>query len=194
MKAFVHLHSPGMNPCTLEKKAYAAASTSWLCTSCGSPRPSVGAINVQIQEERPAELPITFVNGCGVVLVHRDLLEMLGAVTIKADLLVGKVGSPAGKLSDWMTVRGRRRVIIRGSQNVTYRRCESCGRHVYFATGERYLFPTPEGESLIYESDLYGLVVEPSVVAGRPLSRWPRLGVEVLKVLSEPRDSLGEFR
>jgi hypothetical protein len=191
---FVHLHPTGMNVCTLEKSAYAEALETWLCTGCGAPKPSVGAVDVQIQEERPANEPITFVNGCGIVLVRRDFLQLLGAAHVKADLLLGEVSGPSGKgISDWVTVRGRQRVIVRGSSNVSYRCCESCGRHVYFAMGARYLFPAPTGSVSIYESDLYGLVVASSVLEGISLSNWPKVGVESLKVLPKPKDSLGEL-
>lgn len=191
---FDHLHPTGMNPCALEKSAYAEAVETWLCTGCGAPKPSVGAVDVQIQEERPADEPITFVNGCGVVLARRDFLRLLGTSRVEADLLLGKVSGPSGKvISDWVTVRGRQRVIVRGSSNVSYRRCESCGRHVYFAMGARYLFPAPAGSVSIYESDLYGLVVASSVLEGISLSNWPKLGVESLKVLPRPKDSLGEL-
>jgi hypothetical protein len=191
---FVHLHPTGMNPCTLVKSAYAAAIETWLCTGCGAPKPSVGAVDVQIQEERPADAPIAFVNGCGVVLARRDFLLLLGTARVQADLLLGEVSGPSGKvMPDWATVRGRRRAIIRGSKNVSYRRCESCGRHVYFAMGSRYLFPAPVDGASIYESDLYGLLVAPNVLEGISLSSWPMLGIESLKVLPRPKDSLGEL-
>lgn len=183
-----------MNPCTLEKSAYARAIGTWLCISCGAPKPSVGSVDVQIQEQCPVDLPITFVNGCGVVLVHRDFLAMLGTDRVRADLLLGAVAGPSGDVTrQWVTIRGRRRVIVRGSENVSYRRCELCGRQVYFAMGARYLYPAPPSGRSIYESDLYGLVVESDVLDGVSLSGWPMLGVESLQVVPNPKDSLGEL-
>lgn len=191
---FVHLHPTGMSPCTLEKRAYAEAVETWLCTGCGAPKSAVGAIDVQIEEEQPANEPITFVNGCGVVLARSDFLQLLGEARVQADLLLGKVSASSGKvISNWVTVRGRHRVIVRGSKNVSYRCCESCGRHVYFAMGARYLSPSPAGKASIYESDLYGLVVASSVLEGVSFRNWSKLGIENLKVLPKPKDALGDL-
>ena len=191
---FVHLYPTGMSPCTLEKSAYAEAIETWLCTGCGTPKPSIGRIDVQIQESQPDDVPLTFVNGCGVVIARRDFVAVLGSERVQADLMLGTVRGPSGKaMSDWVTARGRRRLIVRGSKNVSYRRCGSCGRHVYFAMGVRYLFPAPTVGVSIHESDLYGLVVTPDVLDGVSLARWPKLGVEKLMVLSRSKDSLGDL-
>ena len=191
---FIHLHPTGMSPCTLEKSTYAEAVEAWLCTGCGAPKPLIGPIDVQIQEDCPSDVPLTFVNGCGVVIARHDFVAALGAGRVQADLMLGTVRGPSGKeMSDWVTIRGRRQLIVRGSKNVSYRRCESCGRHVYFAMGGRYLFPTPVAGVFIHESDLYGLVVTPDVLEGMSLTRWPKLGVEKLRVLSQPKDSLGDL-
>lgn len=191
---FIHLHPTGMSPCTLEKSTLAQARETWLCVGCGAPKPLSGAVDVQIQEEQPEDVPLTFVNGCGVILARRDFLDVLGHARVKVDLLLGVVKGPSGKvIADWLTVRARNQVIVRGSKNVSYRCCEICGRHVYFAMGSRYLFPAPIAGASIYETDLYGLLVTSDVIDGVPLKMWPRLGVERLRVLAHPKDSLGDL-
>jgi hypothetical protein len=183
-----------MSPCTLQKSAYAEAIKTWLCASCGAPKPSIGAIDVQIQESRPTGEPLTFVNGCSVVVGRRDFVVAVGRNYVLTDLMLGKVINASGEVvPDWVTVRGRRRLIVRGSKNVSYRRCESCGRHVYFAMGDRYLFPAPKRGVTIYESDLYGLVIPTDAINGVSLDRWPQLGIEKLQVLPSSKDSLGEL-
>lgn len=191
---FIHLHPTGMSPCTLDKSALAQAKETWLCSGCGAPKPSVGSIDVQIQEDRPEDVPLTFVNGCGVILARRELVDALGLANVQANLLLGSVTGPTGeKVTDWLSIRARHRVIVRGSKNVSYRCCDVCGRHVYFAMGGRYLFPAPPADASICETDLYGLLVTPEVVDSVALARWPKLGVEKLRVLAKPKDSLGEL-
>lgn len=113
---------------------------------------------------------------------------------VQRDLYLGNVFGPNGNvLDDWVTFRGRHRVIVRGSKNVSYRKCNVCGRHVYFAMGSRYLFPQPTSDASIQESDLFGLVVTPQVMARVTVSRWPNLGVEELKVAENPKDALPEL-
>lgn len=193
---FAHLYPVGVNPCTLEKNAYSKARATWLCPGCAAPKPGVGPVDLQIQEERPDDEPLAPVSGCGVMLARRDFLQTLGKEQIQADLMLGEVTGPSGKaMSDWSTVRGHRRLIVRGSEHVSYRRCELCGRHVYFAMGERYLFPSPRAGVGIFESDLYGLLIAANVVVPAATSiRWPKLGVEMLKVLDRPKDSLDGLR
>jgi hypothetical protein len=190
---FIHLHPIGMNATALEKDACEVAARTWLCTGCNAPKPSTGAIDVHIQEKRPGDGPLTFVSGCLVIIAHRDLLETLHPDHVNADLMLGAVRNTSGKvLPDWATVRSRRRVIVRGSEHVGYRRCQVCNRHVYFAMGKPYLFPAPAGDIFIHESD-GGLVIRPETVDKRDLEGWPKLGVDNLKVLPEPRDGLGEL-
>jgi hypothetical protein len=183
-----------MNPCTLEKGSLALARESWLFPKCGAPKPWVGSVDVHIQGDRPGDAPLTFVNGCGVILAHRDLIAALKQAYAQADLLLGSVKDSAGQaITDWLSVRSRHRVIVRGSKNVSHRRCDECGRHVYFAMGGRYLYPAPPAEASISETDLYGLLVTPNVLDGVVLSRWSKLGVEKLRVAAQPKDSLGEL-
>jgi hypothetical protein len=191
---FVHLHQTGLNSCTLDKRTHDAAVRAWLCTGCNAPRPSVGAINIQIQEDRPPNVPITFIYGYGVILAHTNLIERLDFESVRRDLLLGEVRDSSGSLlNGWVTVRGRRRLIIRGTKHVSHRVCDSCGRHVYFAMGMRYLFPSPASDASIFESNLFGLVVSASILEKTSLRRKSGFGMEVLRALPQSRDSLGEL-
>lgn len=191
---FFHIYSTGMNPCTLEKRAYAEAYNTWLCVGCGAPRPGTGSINVLLQEKEPADSPITFVNGCGVIIVRKDFLFILGSDRIENDLLLGNVvGAGGALLPEWVTARGRKRLVIRGDKNVSYRECDACGRHVYFAMGSRYLYPEPSTEFSIFESDLYGFIVPVRVFNDSITEHWPDLEIERLPALPESKDSLGDL-
>jgi hypothetical protein len=190
---FAHLYPTGMSPCTLQKEAYAEALNTWLCGDCGAPKPTVGAISVQIQEEEPHDSTLTFISGCGVLLARSAFLKMLGQERVQADLMLGAVNGPSGKISThWVTVRGRRRLIVRGSKNVSYRRCGACGRHVYFAMGTHYLYPEPTAGVSIHESDL-SLVVTSNILKGISLDRWSKVGIDNLAVLPKPKDGLGDL-
>jgi hypothetical protein len=191
---FYHLHSTGIEPCSMTKDAYERARATWLCPGCAAPKPGTAAVDVHIQEKAPSEKPLSFANGCGVPLANREFLLSLGTDVVQRDLYLGKVFGPRGNvLDDWVTFRGRRRVIVRGSKNVSHRQCNVCARHVYFAMGSRYLFPPPGSDASIHESDLFGLVVTPELAARVTVNRWPKLGVEELKVVEKPKDALPEL-
>jgi hypothetical protein len=191
---FIHLHPVGSDCCTLEKSANPKEVEAWLCLECGTCKPSLSPVDVRIQESSP-QGSITFVNGYGITIVKRDFLEALGLERVKPYLAIGTVYGRSGELMpDWVTVRARHRLIVRGSKNVSYRDCKTCGKQFYFAMGQRYLYPAPPPGVPLFESDLCGLIVSPEMLDGVPLSRWRKLGIEKLKVLLQPKDSLGELR
>src|SRR5262245_24096117 len=98
---FTYLHPIGMGVCTLEQDPNAPGTLTWPCPGCGSPKPSVGAVDVDIQERRPRDAPMTFIQGHMIILAHRDLLETLRPEHVKTDLMLGVVRNSAGKvLSD----------------------------------------------------------------------------------------------
>ena len=128
----------------MSKAAYEEARLSWLCRGCLTPKACYTGIDVQLQQVPPLESDLNFVNGCGLGVARTDLLAKIGADVVKRDLYLGSVYGPGGDLiGDWSTFHGRHRLVIRGSRHVSFRKCEDCGRVVYFGMGKRYLFPMP---------------------------------------------------
>lgn len=191
---FYHFHSTGTDPCSMAKDAYERARATWLCVGCTAPKPGTKAVDVHIQEKMPAEPSLTFVNGCGVPIANREFLMSLGIDLVQQDLYLGKVFGPTGDVfTNLVTFRGRRQIIVRGSKNVSYRQCDVCGRSVYFAMGNRYLYPQPAADVSIFESDLFGLVVASEAMERIKINQWRKLGVEELKVTEKPQDGLSKL-
>lgn len=189
---YFSIHANTMNPCFLTHEALAEARQTWMCSGCASPKQYAKILDVFLQERRPADKPLNLVYGAGIPLVHRELLELLGDDAVQHDLYLGRVIGVHGKeLTDWVTARGRRQVIVRGSKEASCRVCEQCGRTLYFAQGNRFLYPQPPGDTTIFESDLCGFVV-PKRIADRVATKtWRRLRIEPLPVLDPPPDGLG---
>lgn len=191
---FYHLQSSTMAPCSIDKDAYAQARKTWLCEGCCTPKPEQREIDCRIQETRPTDEPLNFVNGCGVPLVCKRFLSELGDDVAMRDLYLGCLYGPDGQpIEDWLTFRGRRRIIVRGSRNVSYRKCSECGRSVYFAMGKRYLYPEPPHDVSIFESDLFGLVLPESVFGRVRFHKWENVTIDRLEVLDFPQDSLDDI-
>lgn len=194
MNEFIHFHPAGLDCCTLDTSEFADGIPPWCCSGCHTPKPDVGVVHIRIQEKVPPSSPFSFVQGAGLVMIKKDFLEKLNPEYVAADLLIGSVDAPSGeKISNWVTVRGRHRVIVRGTKNITYRRCDICGRQLYFAQGQRYLFPTPPGNVSIFESVFASLIIRRNAFDGELPKRQRGLGIERLEVFAAPKDGLGEL-
>lgn len=183
-----------MRPCTMSVASAAAARRDWLCSGCNHPRPDVGPVDVTVQDPGPEDPPINFVFGFGIPVVEKAFIESFEVGPIANDLILGKVFREDGAaLSDWLTVRGRQSLIVRGTTNVSHRTCSECGRNVYFAMGPRYLFPSPPSQHEIFVSDLSGLIVSEGLLRKLALNKWPKLMVDELPVLDSPRDGIEDL-
>ena len=190
-ETYYHLSAAGMDACTMQKDYYEAARLTWLCTGCAAPKPDVRELDAHIEDDEPPSSPLSFVMGCGLPLARKDFLFAFGREEVARDLYLGKVFSDDGSLlEDWVTFRGRYRLIIRGVENVSYRKCDECGQHAYFAMGERYLCPDPPRDASIFESHLFGLVATPELFERITLDERYMLDIERLQVLQEPKDGL----
>lgn len=180
-----------MSPCALTKTAYLAAQNSWLCSGCGHPRPNTPNIDVTLQEFE-VDGQLNFVSGCGIPLARTSFLDVFGESRVSRDLYIGRVLGPDGSpLKEWMTFRGKRGLIVRGTRHASHRVCVQCGRNLYFAMHPRYLFPVPADDAELFESDLFGLIVRDCLAATLHISKdFKGILQERLKVLEKPKDGL----
>lgn len=190
---FYHIYSATMEGCSLTKEADAEARRSWLCAGCRSPKPGVGAIGVQIRSS-PGKEPLNAVVGWGVPIISKSLLDVLGNELVQRSLYLGHVYGPDGKeLAEWATFRGKNRLIVRGSKHAGVRRCEECGRDVYFAMDKKCLYPAPPPGVELFESDMCGLVLSEEVFYRSGVAKRRGIWIDRLGVAKVPSDSLGEL-
>jgi hypothetical protein len=189
---FYHIQSTTTTPCSLAKEEYTRAIEDWLCSGCTTHRPGDTGIDIQIQETVPANPPMNFVSGTGIGLAKLSFLESLGLEAIQQGLRLGNLFGPDRKsLDDWVTFRGLRRLIVRGSRSVSWRRCSTCGRVVYFAMGKRYLYPKPDDNTGVFESDLFGIIIRADLVRNLQIDKEPNLRIDELRVPKVAADGLG---
>lgn len=179
-----------MAPCNLEDDFYREARRTWLCNGCSAPNPSVGRIDVRLSEPQINGV-LNFVFEAEVSLARLSVLLSLGQERVHRDLHLGKVWGPDGEeLSEWVTCRGRQRLIVRGTKNVTHRVCSVCGRNVYFAMPPWYLYPAPGEGAEIFETNLCGLMTTDSIARKAGIAKQRGVVVDRLQILKEPRDGL----
>ena len=192
LRQYVYLGPLSMNPCFLTRNARDEAARTWACAGCLKPKWGVKAVDVRLQDRRPRDKPLNFVYGEGVPLVHRELLELIDADIVSRDLYIGRVFGKGGRVvDDWVTARGRRRVVLRGIDDAGFRTCDNCGRMLYGAQGKRFLFPAPPADATIYGTHLAGFVIPLEICARLRAKRWRRLHFEKLPILDPPPDGLG---
>lgn len=192
---YFHLGTLTKDPCFQLPQAHAEAMRTTLCVGCAHPRPDTKAVDVWLQEDRsPKNPPLNFLYGCGIGLIHRELLELFPPAEIGRDLHLGRVHNRFGDVcSEWHTFHGRRKVIFRGSKDAEYRTCEVCGRNIYHARGRPFLFPAPSKDAEIFSSNLSGLVVLPEVAERVTARRWRKVSIEEMPVLDPPPDGFGDL-
>jgi hypothetical protein len=152
---------------------------------------NVGIV-VHIQNDRPAGV-LSAVAGHGVPLIRRDALPVLGERNVSEQLVLGRVFNKFGQeIENWATFRARMRLIVRGTKNVGFRKCDLCGRSIYFAMGKRYLCPMPKEPERLFESHLRGLVLPEKIyiTAESEIKKWRGIQLDRLSVLDLPRDGL----
>ena len=194
MTTYYHIYSSGLEAVSMEQEAYTIARQTWLCTGCLYPKPGHGPIDATLEDFSPGDWSMSFVNGCGLPIARKDMLACFGDARVRQDLQLGRVVGPDGTpFEEWVTFRGRHKIIVRGTKNVAFRQCEECGRNIYFAMGSRYLYPDPPLGSVLLESDLLGLVMPEYVFDEVDIRRWKGLAVNRLPVLSKPKDGLVEL-
>ena len=193
---FHHLYSQSMHPLEMVEEHYQQALQTWMCPACKSPRPGTGAIDVTVENQGlRSRTALNLVMGPGVAIARREVLFTLGVERVSRDLHVGKVLRRSGTpVEDLVTFRGKRSLLVRGRNHVSYRRCSECGRLIYFSMiGDRYLHGLPPRGSEIFGSQLWGLIFSDDIAKGLDLRRWERVTHEVLPVLDIPLDGLGDI-
>ena len=190
---FYHIYSATMDGCDLTKEADADARRSWLCTGCNSPKPGVGAIDVRISA-LPGKEPLNAVVGWGVPMASKAFLDAIESDLVQRELYLGRVYGPDGtERTEWATFRGKHRLIVRGIKHAGVRRCNECGRDVYFAMDKKYLYPSPPPGVSLFESHMCGLVLTEDVFFRTGIEKWSGLWVDKLSVADVPSDSLGDL-
>ncbi len=190
-KIYYHIYSGTKDPCCITDKSYPKAKITWICPGCNYPKQDILAVDIELENERIDNCPLNFVQGCGLPIVNTKFLFSLGKDAIEQNFYLGKVFMANGLLlDDWVTFRGKRKILIRGSKNVSSRQCEQCGRNVYYAAGTRYIYPEPDSDSILFESDLSGLVLPENLFDKIDLSLWEKLIIDKLPVLASPKDGL----
>jgi hypothetical protein len=192
MTTLYHLKSSTMSPCSMDKGEYAKALETWLCQGCASPKIGSGAIDVVLRNS-PQKIPLNFVSGIGVGIVSETLLNALGMEMVEPYLLLGTAKGPDRRpIEGFRTFRGKHRMIIRGDERSSYRKCEVCGRDIYFPMGKKYIVGQIP-DTPIYQSQYNQLIVTEELYKRISGTKWKKVSIEKLENYTKPLDLKSDF-
>jgi hypothetical protein len=179
----------------LGKEGYAQAKQSWLCGGCARVKPGFREIDVTVQNEKLGNATMNSIMGTDIGVARQEFLFSFGDEIVRRDLYLGRLFREDGiQFQELVTFRGKRRLIIRGRKDVTYRICDRCKRILYYAGfGGGYLYPAPPPGQTIFQSDLCGIVVPEELFRRIDLRKWRMITHEKLAIISPPPDGLGEL-
>ncbi len=163
------------------------------CKECFQVWEEIEAIDVVIDdwEYLNPRVPFTFFEQPMLPVVHSSFLDCFRPDLVARDLYLGRVYIGKGVLQpDWFTVRSRHRLIVRGTEHVSLRWCEACGRPVYYASAGFFLYPEPAVDVAYFTNDA-DFVVRPDCVDIRRLRKMRRVALEEIPVVDAPLDGYG---
>lgn len=186
---------------TTENTAVAASGRveEWLCQgrpkSWPHPRKGLGSADVHLAEDIYSKGGLNAVYGLRLGLIRVDLLEAFGASLFAEWFALGRVFGPSGDLiPDWKTYRGKRRIIIRGTKNVNWQRCEMCGAIQYSSWGGRdFLWPEPDPTVPIFDDNGLRLVFREDIANAIFKQRFSGVKLRKIDVARAPLDGLPEL-
>lgn len=164
------------------------------CPQCRRPCNHNAPAEMIVDDYALRPSPITAAAYDGVTFAKKSLLALIEIDDISRYLHVGAVQTFEGKLlEDWVYLYGVDRIIIRGTREAGFRTCPGCGRTLYSSQGPEYLYPAPDENVPIFQTDLCGILIDSRYLdrSRLPKARW--LGSKIIKIADRPRDGLGEF-
>ena len=191
MMEYVHIYSKSEVLCEMNGDTFDEATASWLCKDCFMPLAGVSIPEIRIIKDTLGNAPLSALSDSNLAVLRNDLFTAIEPYCGREFEVVKLLDESGSLIEDFQIVRPRNEAFVRGTSNVSFRRCEGCGRGLYYASGKRYLCPTPPPNWSIIGSDLAGLLFKKELFE-RIAFPFPKkhTAIEVLQVKETPLDGL----
>ena len=162
------------------------------CDGCGDFFGDVCPVNVRVQNVSSGRHGLNLVQGLfDLGVIKKRLLDALDDRVVR-QFVLGQVSTEDGRiLSDVVTFRIRKRIIVRGVRNASVRYCSKCGAACYFAMGRQYLYPKPDRDAVVFSSGDGGIVIREDYFTPSKIPKLPGVRIVALEVADVPCDGLG---
>jgi hypothetical protein len=134
---------------------------------------------------------MNFIRETHTQIISTAFLSALGEAA-SSELETQVLLDPQGQsVTDYVSIRARKRILVRGNHKSIARKCSTCRRQLYSARGRRYVLQDDVAEGDLFES-LTGLVLSETLYQSVVTQiKLRRVGILKLSVQQAPRDGLG---
>jgi hypothetical protein len=190
MTTIYHLNTSSPTPCMLVEEHPDDVIRSDMCLECYELLPTI-PLPVFELAYTPEAASLNFIRGAGVQIMSREFLRGLGE-SAEAELETQMLLDARGhEMVGFVSVRARRKVLVRGNKESTARKCSACGRQLYGPKGRWYVLQREVEQGDLFGSQ-FGFVLSDTlydkVTAAMKLRK---VGVTKLRVRDLPIDGLG---
>jgi hypothetical protein len=186
---YFYIHSGSLDACTVDSDRFDYTPFA-LCSQCQSASTLSGPVELHLQNTRFSRSPIKCVQQLADVgVISREFTDAMPSTAVSQCLILGTVYGGNGNRTDrWHSFHSPFSITVRGTKHVTFRTCPECGRHLYFAVGDRHLCPAPPKEIPIFHAGYGTLVVNSDVFNTINGFVKGKLYATALTVCESPRD------
>lgn len=195
-KIFYLISDPSQNIPEADNNWIEELKNKEIICSCGNVIPP-SPIDIYLSEKfRKNFAPLTAVIGVNIQILRKDLMSILEINNIEKMFFIGDVYDVNKKKSeDYISMVPKKVVPIRGGKESSCKRCEQCGRVMYFPLplNNWYILKNDIPNLPLFPSTLYGIIIDELKYKELKLSGIKKIGYDKLKVLNKAIDGYDSF-
>lgn len=191
---YYYLSSPSMSSAESDKSWFEKFKADHpTCAGCSAHQDEWGAVDAVVSY-MPKGRHFGGLRADDIGFMSRDLLACFSDQEIARGLHVGRLLDTNGnELERYCTVRGKHSLTVRGDDQSEYRKCEVCGRDVYFPITRFYILPhSIARQEPIYEA-ASGFAVNEEIYKRISSKRWRGARIDPLPLRDKPIDGMPDL-
>jgi hypothetical protein len=190
MTTFYHLTSLAPTPCILVEEYPAGVIRTDICPGCYELLPTVPLPVFELAYP-PEAASLNFIREASIRVMSTEFLRVLGEIA-EAELETQVLLDPQGhQIAGFMSVRAKRKVLVRGNRESTARKCNTCGRQLYYPKGRWYVLQREVEQGDLFGSQFGFVLTDTLYDKVTAAMKLRKAGVLKLRVRDLPVDGLG---
>jgi hypothetical protein len=185
------IDSTTSDACEVSHSLRAEANKTWLCPGCLTARQDSEIPSLMLKG-RINDLVLNSIDGTGIGVIREDFLQLLNSFNAGSYIRLIRLLDQAGNaIPSFYGFLPTRYTVVRGDARSSYRKCDVCGRLLYFPMGKRYLLKSqfPDEELLVGEQ-FDGLITRSEIAERVKRMKWKEIVITELPLLDDPLDNL----